>query len=121
VEFDIARRYRGGKPRMFVPPPSDGYIQDSSNWITTYVTDMNTYMTAFMAALEALSIGSMGTLAHVNCSFYHGKNTSTPPWRGPGYKYPPLYRSSVQVDTVVGYATKQKIGAQRRRIRASTP
>lgn len=121
VEFNIARRYRGGKPRMFLPPPTAADLTDEGHWTLAFISASNTGVAAFFSALEALSIGSMGTLAHVNVSFFHGKATTTPPWRGPGYKYPPAYRASALVDAVEGYATKAEVGSQRRRRTATTP
>ena len=120
VEYNIARRYRGGKPRMYLPAPNQTRLQDEGHWTTAYASGLNTAMAAFFTALEALSIGSMGTLSHVNISFFHGVNTSTPPWRGPGYKYPPKYRDTPLVDAVEGYATKLLVGSQRRRRNATT-
>lgn len=121
VEFNIARRYRGGKPRMFFPPPPAADLGDRSHWSGAFVTAFNTATTNFFNAIEALSIGSMGTLQHVNLSYFHGHNTSTPPWRGPGYKYPPLYRPTALHDVIEGYATKSVVGSQRRRRTATTP
>ncbi|MBA0084862.1 MAG: hypothetical protein HRJ53_07695 [Acidobacteria bacterium Pan2503] len=121
VEFNIARRYRGGKPRMYFPATNNANLANQRNWTSGFVSTFNSDVTAFFAALEALTIGSMGTLAHVNISFYHGHNTSQPPWRGPGYKYPPLYRGTALVDPIESYSTKTVIGSQRRRRTATTP
>jgi hypothetical protein len=121
VEFNIARRYRGGKPRMYFPASNNANLANQRNWTSGFVSTFNSDVAAFFSALEALSIGSMGTLQHVNISFYKGHNTSQPPWRGPGYKYPPLYRATALVDAVEGYATKSVIGSQRRRRTATTP
>lgn len=120
VEFLIARRYRGGKPRMYLPPAPQSELLDPGHWLNAWLSTVNTAVTAFFAQLEALSIGSMGTLTHVNISFYQGKNTSTPPWRGPGFKYPPAYRATPLLDTVNGYACKSVVGSQRRRRTAQT-
>ena len=80
-----------------------------------------TAIAAFFTAIEALSVGSMGTLAHVLLSYYSGYSTTTPPWRGPGFKYPPKYRSAAQLMTVECYSTKAVIGSQRRRRTSTTP
>ena len=120
VEYDIARRYRGGKPRMFLPPACTGNTADPSHWSGSFVTEVNSGMVAFIDEIEALSIGAMGTLAHVNLSYYSGYNTASPPWRGPGFKYPPLYRDAAKLDTVEGYACKSMIGSQKRRRSATT-
>lgn len=121
VEFNIARRYRGGKPRMYLPGGLSGELQDDAHWTSVFVGQVNTAVAAFFAALNALTIGSMGTLQHSNISYFHGHNTSQPPWRGPGYKYPPLYRTTPVVDPVEGYACKALVGSQRRRRTATSP
>lgn len=121
VEFGIARRYRGGKPRMYFPTTNNANLNDQSHWTPGFVTTFNSDVLACFTAIEALTIGSMGSLQHVNISFFHGHNTSTPPWRGPGFKYPPLYRVTPQVDNVESYITKAVVGSQRRRRLATTP
>jgi hypothetical protein len=118
VEFDIARRYRGGKPRMFLPAPSTSALNNVSTWDSTFITLSNTQMLAFFTAVEALSIGSLGALQHVNLSFYEGfTNVTNSSGRT---RAAPKYRSTALVDTVTGYATKAVIGSQRRRRTASS-
>lgn len=124
VEYDIARRYRGGKPRMYFPPSPNDNLADQSHWASGLITSFNAAVGAFFAEIEALTIGSMGTLDHVNVSYYHGFDKNQPPagkWRGPGYKYPPLPRSTPLFDSVEGYSTKALVGSQRRRRAATTP
>lgn len=118
IEFDIARRYRGGKPRMFLPPPNSAAMLDAGHWTTTYVGDVHTAITGFMTALEALSIGAMGSLAHVNLSYYKGFTNIT---NSSGRERAvPTYRDTALVDTIEGYAVKAEIGSQRRRRVATT-
>jgi hypothetical protein len=118
IEFDIARRYRGGKPRMFLPPPGQNKLNTSAAWTTTYIDDVNTGIAAFFAAIAALSIGSLGTLAHVNLSYYKGfTNIMNSSGRE---RAVPTYRAAALVDPVTGYATKAIVGSQRRRRTATT-
>jgi hypothetical protein len=118
VEFGIARRYRGGKPRMFFPPPSTAAKLNDGNWTTTFVGEVNAAVAAFFAEIEALSIGSIGTLSHVNLSYYSGfQNHTNTSGRE---RAVPTYRTTALVDTVNGYSTKQRMGSQRRRRAATT-
>ncbi len=121
VEFNIARRYRGGKPRMYLPAGVAGDELDGGHWQTEFITAVNDGVAAFFAEIEALSVGSMGSLAHVNLSYYDGYATTTPPWRGPGYKYPSKYRAAALLDTISGYSTKAVMGSQKRRRTSTTP
>jgi hypothetical protein len=118
IEFDIARRYRGGKPRIFLPPPSQGEMVSAAKWSSSFITAANTGIAAFFTALEALSVGAVGTLAHVNLSYYEGfTNVTNSSGRT---RAAPKYRTSALVDTVEGYATKATVGSQRRRRTATT-
>jgi len=121
IEYDIARRYRGGKPRMYLPPGSTADQANPSTWSGTFVGEVNTAIAAFFTEIEALTVGAVGALAHVNLSYYNGYSTTTPPWRGPGFKYPPKYRAAALLDTVNGYATKPVTGSQKRRRTSTTP
>ena len=118
IEYDIARRYRGGKPRMFLPGPAADKLQTASQWTTAYQSSVNTGIAAFMTEIEALSIGAMGALAHVNLSYYKGFTNIT---NSSGRERAvPTYRDTALVDTVNGYATKLLCGSQRRRRAAVT-
>lgn len=117
VEYTIPRRYRGGKPRMFLPPPSTAAVQDQGHWTTTHADNAATALSDFFTAIAALSIGAMGALAHVNLSYYSGfTNVTNSSGRT---RAVPKYRTTALVDNVAGYAGKTLMGSQRRR-RAST-
>lgn len=119
VEFGIARRYRGGKPRMYLPP---GVATDQGTamaWGATYIAAVNSGVAAFTAAIEALSIGAMGTLTHVNLSYYKGfTNHTTTSGRE---KAVPTYRDAALLDTITGYSCKAEMSTQKRRRTATTP
>lgn len=119
VEFGIARRYRGGKPRMFVPPGTSANTNSANQWNSGYISNMNTGMAAFFSELEGLSVGSMGTLDHVNLSYYKGFTNIT---NSSGRERAvPTYRATALHDPVTGYFTKAFLGSQRRRLRSVTP
>lgn len=118
IEYDIARRYRGGKPRMFLPPPDSSNLSDIGHWNADVVSGTNTAIAAFFAAIEALSVGAVGALAHVNLSYYNGfTNVTNSSGRT---RAAPKYRATALVDTVTGYSTKGVVGSQRRRRIATT-
>jgi hypothetical protein len=118
VEFGIARRYRGGKPRMFFPAAAASELADNAHWSAGFQSSFNTAVAAFFTAIEALTVGSMGTLAHVNLSYYSGfKNVTNSSGRT---RAAPTYRDVAALDTITGYATKAVVGSQRRRRVATT-
>lgn len=118
VEFDIGRRYRGGKPRMFLPAGTQSDGLDAGHWSSAFIDSVNTGITAFFSEIEGLSIGAIGTLAHVNLSYYQGfTNVTNSSGRT---RAAPKYRTSALVDTVESYSCKGTMGSQKRRRNAST-
>jgi hypothetical protein len=118
VEFKISRRYRGGKPRMFLPSATLGNEVDAGHWSTSYVTQVNTQCTAFFAAIAALSVGAVGSLTHINLSYYSGFTNIT---NSSGRERAvPKYRATALVDHVTGYNTKLLMSSQKRRRNATT-
>lgn len=119
VEFDIARRYRGGKPRLFLPGGTQSNALDAGHWSSAFVTSVNTAVAAFFAAIEALTVGATAPLTHVNVSYYAGFTNIT---NSSGRERAvPKYRTSALVENVNGYSCKALIGSQRRRRNATTP
>jgi hypothetical protein len=119
VEFNISRRYRGGKPRMYLPPGATSSMLNAHQWTTGFTSSTTTDVTAFFAAIEALTVGTMGTLQHVNLSYYKGFTNIT---NSSGRERAvPKYRDTALHDVVTGYSGKQLIGSQRRRRTSTTP
>lgn len=118
IEFDISRRYRGGKPRMFLPPPVYDDLASAGQYGADFIDQMNTNIGDFFTAVEAIDVGAVGALAHVNLSYYKGfTNVTNSSGRE---RAVPTYRDAALVDSVVGYATKGMIGSQRKRRLATT-
>lgn len=119
IEYKIARRYRGGKPRMYLPPGVDADMQDPSHWTTAHVTGVTAGIGNFFSQIVGPGPGSMGTLTHVNVSYFSGfKNIANTSGRE---RAVPQYRATALVDPVIGYVAKALISSQRRRRVATTP
>jgi hypothetical protein len=114
VKFEIARRYRGGKPKMFVPGISVDYILDNSHWTTAFCNDMGTAFTNFNDDIEAMAAGGIDLTGIFNVGFYHGftavENPITHRWRNV-----PTYLSAPNVDIVESFTCDQVFGSQKRR------
>lgn len=119
VEFNIARRYRGGKPRCFLPAGIESDLLAPNTWTESFLSAVETGFSGFITAVEALSVGAVGTLQHVNLSYYKGFTNIT---NSSGRERAvPTYRATALVDSITGYAVKQIIGSQKRRRTSSTP
>jgi hypothetical protein len=114
IEFNIAQRYRGGKPRMYLPGGSEEVLLDQGHYQPSFITTCNTNVAAFFTALAALSVGSMGALKHVVLSYYQGFTNYTP--AGKRYYSAPTYRTpnALHFD-VKGYSAKALLSTQDRR------
>lgn len=113
VEFGIARRYRGGKPRMFTPNPGVSAMLDGGHFTSAFTALAQDAMTDFFTAIAALSVGAVGALAHVNVSYYAGfKNITNSSGRE---RAVPTYRDTALVEAVQSYSAKSKMGSQKRR------
>jgi len=119
IEYGIARRYRGGKPRCFLPPGGNSELTGANRWSSAFLAQVTTDIENFFTAVQALSIGSMGTLVHVNLSYYKGFTNIT---NSSGRERAvPTYRGTALSDVVTGYFPKATIGSQRRRRTSTSP
>jgi hypothetical protein len=120
VEFNIARRYRGGKPRIYWPAGVEGDLLDQSHWDSGFIASLNTDTAGFFAAVEALSSGSTDLSHHVNLSYYSGVNPAVTEPSG-RVKQSNKYRATNAFhDNVTGYSAKAMVSSQRRRRAATT-
>ncbi len=112
--FTIARHYRGGRPKIFLPAGSTTALEGAGSWLATFVALVNSTWSTFMAAVLATS--GLGTTLqeHVNISYYKGFATSLNPITG-RYRNIPKPRAVPVVDTVTAHACDRTIGSQRRR------
>ena len=114
VQFLIARRYRGGKPKIFLPVGVAEDLATGPTWSTSFLTATSTGFQAFIAAVNAAGWAAAGTLTHVNVSYFQGftsvQNPVTHRWRNV-----PTVRGAVVVDPITAYGVEVGIASQRRR------
>jgi hypothetical protein len=103
INHSIARRYRGGKPRSYLPL---GVATDNltaglftSGFTAGITTDFGNWITDCLAA----SSGGVTIPAHVNVSYYLNG----------------ALRPSPIVDTITASTARQRIGSQRRRLKTA--
>lgn len=118
VKFEISRRYRGGKPKMYFPGAPTSAVEDDSHFTTAYVNALGTAFTSFDAAIG--EIAESGTLLSgiVNVSYYKGftavenpitgRYRNVPTYRGAGF--PTDFINSFTADTLMGSQRRRRIG-----------
>jgi hypothetical protein len=114
INFPIARRYRGGKPRVYVPAGVATDVVDPQHWDTAFAqscqTAWQTLSTDVIGAIN--SWGSGG--GQVNVSYYAGR-TWVVDHLG-NYHRVPTPRDVPRVDDIVSVQASTVIGSQRRRL-----
>jgi hypothetical protein len=114
VKQTIARHYRGGKPKMFLP---FGVVGDQSNpnvWDAALLTAFNTQWAAFITALKAISGAALTLTGQVGVSYYKGLTAKVNGTTGRTY-YVPTPRAEPVIDPIISAQAQGRIASQRRR------
>lgn len=112
----VNRKYRGAKPKNFLPYGVQADLASTNSWSTTFATAVTNGWTAFITALDGVTAGAMTLGAEVAVS-YDGPPTI--PNTGPGKnKTMSTPRAVPLVQTVTANQASTIIGSQRRRLRA---
>jgi hypothetical protein len=114
VNFSIARRYRGGKPRIYMPYGTQTDIQGSQTFTTTYQSAMQSALNAFVTAIIAAAPSGTTITSVVNVSYYEGFTVVTNPITGRSRNVSTA-RTTPLIDAVLSTAVNVKFASQRRR------
>lgn len=116
INFKIGRRYRGGKPRIYLPVGADGDQADSQHWLGSFVTNVQTGLTGgFLPAFLGSVYASTTISQHVAVGYYHGFTAVTNPITGRTRDVPTPKAGPITPDPVIAYLMNPIIGSQRRR------
>lgn len=72
MKFLIPRRYRGGKPHVFIPGFPSHYLTDENHWGSSFITGMETNWSNVYAACNALSTSHSAHWTQVSVSRFSG-------------------------------------------------
>lgn len=120
INWKIARRYRGGKPKTFIGGLGGGLIQDVIHLNASFTTTLQTFATALLTTGSGGMLKTFGGLTltnMVNVSYYSGFTNYTKP-NGREASRPTL-RAAPVVDVISNYVVNPVFGQQRRRRLAS--
>lgn len=114
VNYQIARRYRGGKPRTYLPIGATSNLTSERAWNSDFVTDVQDLWGAFITAILALPAGPAALLWQANVSYYGPPNryVGVAPARVKTYS---TVRDAAIVDEVLGTTYSSIPASQRRR------
>ncbi len=114
VSYELARRYRGGKPRTYIPGCAAGWLTNPSQWNPTQLNNVVTAWGTFLTACQTTPGGTaIGTINLVNISYYSGFINHTYP--SGRVKAIPQLRATPLVDNIIAYRGNSAPASQRRR------
>lgn len=117
INFGIARRYRGGKPRVYMPLGVAADLTTSAEWTTAFQNAVTTAWEDLQITMGATVVGTTDIGSQVNVSYYQGfdsfQNPVTLRWRNV-----PTPRRAALEDVVTSALCNPLVGSQRRRVRA---
>lgn len=114
MQYKIARRYRGGHPRNYLPGMSNTYLTSPTQWNSTSLGNIVAAWIVYIGACTAnTNPAAIGTITHVNVSYFHGF-TSFQDLRGRWHNVP-TPRATPVVDLIVNISGNATPGSQRRR------
>lgn len=116
INYQISRRYRGGKPRNYWPFGVAGDVANEQQWASAFLSSVNSNFGALLSAPIGETYGTTTIENQVNVSYYEGFTNYT--GSGGRAKVRANQRSSPQVDNVTGWTPNAIVGSQRRRLRA---
>lgn len=106
VSRKIARRYKGGHPRFYLPGVADSNRLDQTHWSGSYLTASASKVTAFLNAVNAITTSATGGCKMVNVSYWY----TDPP------KTPPKLRVTPVIDPITGLSIDARIDSMRSRL-----
>lgn len=116
VNFSVARRYRGGKPRIYLPFGSSSEMATTQTWSSTFVNNVTSEWGGLQANI-ATAVNVWGSsVGQVNVSYYKG----FAPFLEPSGRYrniSTLRTGGPVVDTITNATANTRFASQRRRNR----
>ena len=114
INKQIARRYRGGKPKTFLWAGAETDLQTTGTWKAAFTAFVQAAWEAFIAEILGTAGLSIPLTSEVNVSMFQGFNSFQNPvtlrWRNV-----PKVRAVPVVDPIEGVQVMERIGSQRRR------
>ena len=114
LNFGISRRYRGGKPKMFLPCGTTADLLQRNTWTPAFTSGLAGYWSNFNTQVCIFEADGTSIKQQVNVSWYSGFKTVTNPITGRTRNVPQL-RGQPVVDRIDSWSVRSYVGAQRRR------
>jgi hypothetical protein len=107
VSWKLGLRYRGGKPRTYLPSVPGSNVTNGSDLTGSALTALAAAAVSYMADINALTSTNVTAVQLGTVSFFSNGGSETQP---PTYRTPPVF------EAFTGSGIRTKLGSQRRRI-----
>jgi hypothetical protein len=113
----IQRRYRGGKPKCYLPVGRADDLTNAQTWSGAAVTGFQTAMDGFKQDILGTAFGTATLQSFVSVSYYQGNSVVIDPVTGRAKNKPILRPGGPITDDVTTFIVSPTPGSQRRRLR----
>jgi hypothetical protein len=118
INFEVLRRYRGGKPRQYWPWGSFSDLANPQQWLQASITNFTSRWAQIESGILATPLGAGATIASLcSISYYQGVNPPITLPSGRVKQSSALRPGGPIIDDVVATTVNQTLGSQRRRMR----
>jgi hypothetical protein len=115
INFKVARRYRGGKPRVYVPFFVSSDLTPGLTWSATALDEGTAGWGAFMDGMLTDTPSTLTVVDQVNVSYYEGFEVVTDLRTGRSRNVSRLRPGGPAVDKITRWSINPKLGSQRGR------
>lgn len=118
MQHHVARRFRGGHSRVYIPGLPEQALGTANTWATANVTSTVSAWSAILGAPANAALPDLGTVANVQVSYYSGFTSVQNPVTM-RYRNIPKVRATPLVDTINSVSGNPRVASQRRRNKQS--
>lgn len=114
ITWSILRRYRGGRPRIYLPSPGNSALETTHSWHSTVVDAFNLAAATFLTEMAGVTSTAYGPLTPASISYHAGfTNITLPSGRETSRS---VVRPVPVVDIIKGALADTRLWSQRRRL-----
>jgi len=113
IQLHVARRYRGGHPRLYLMAFTQTDLATTSSWLTASVNALESAYASFIAAVVSAPWTGATLTEQVNVSYFEGFTNHTYP--SGRVRAIPTLRGTPVVDTITLATVNPRPASQRRR------
>lgn len=114
IQTKIARKYRGGHSRIYLPGAGQNDLQTTNTWTTSYITAVAAGWAAFVNGIITNAPVALGAMQNVVAHRY-GRCASPPCSPAPDEDAPSVPLASPYTDAISAWSVNPRVGSQRRR------